>query len=77
MKRSVESQTYETVESPGTFCIPGFDGSHLTLCGFVDVQYTAHEATEHPCNCKACIQMLEAVQKLRFEPGYFAKGSKR
>jgi len=69
----VESQTYETDEEPGKYCIPGVHNSQITLCGFVDVGYTAHEAEDHPCNCEDCIAALKAIRRLRFSRGYFAK----
>ena len=68
----VESQTYETAERPGVYCIPGVHNSQITLCGFVDVQYTEHEASDHPCNCEDCIDALQRIKRLRFCRGYFS-----
>jgi pyrrolidone-carboxylate peptidase len=75
MVGKIESQTYETSERPGRYCIPGVHNSQLTLCGFVDVPYTAHEATDHPCNCVDCMDALTAIRRLRFARNYFANNS--
>ncbi len=72
MKRIV-GVTIETEEAPGTYCIPGSgDGSHMTLCGFVDVLHTTHDASDHPCNCESCIEHLRVVKAMKFKRGYFA-----
>lgn len=75
MVGKVESQTYETKEQPGVYCIPGVHNSQVTLCGFVDVPYTTHEAADHPCNCVNCIDALRKIQRMRFTQGYFANES--
>ena len=65
--------TIETEDAPGRFCIPGSgDGSHLTLCGFVDVLHKVHDAGEHPCNCQSCMEHLRIVKAMRIKRGYFA-----
>ncbi len=50
----METQTYQVLENPGIYCIPGVHNTQLTLCGFVDTVYTTHDAKDHLCILFCC-----------------------
>ncbi|MDR9836860.1 MULTISPECIES: hypothetical protein [Herbaspirillum] len=66
--------TVEVQDEPGVYHIPGVHNLQNTLCGFVDVSWSAdRDAEEFPCNCEKCIDALAKIKALRFPKYYFAK----
>lgn len=72
----MEKETIEVINEAGQkgiYHIPVSYNMQQTMCGFVDVKHKLHDYTEHPCNCKACIDVLKTVQKMNFPKKYFKK----
>jgi hypothetical protein len=62
-----------TGEERGVYHIPGVHNMQQTLCGYVDCSGVEdHDAEDHPCNCRGCIDALRDIKAMRFPKHYFA-----
>lgn len=61
-----------TSEERGVYHIPGVHNMQQTLCGYVDCfGVERHDAKDHPCNCRGCIDALNDIKAMRFPKHYF------
>lgn len=58
-------------QSEEIYHIPGIHNMQQTLCGWVDVPYEQHHYSEHPVNCRQCIDAYKEIKALKFPKCYF------
>ena len=55
---------YERCE--GEYHLPSDLLTHVTLCGWVDVNHEERDIKAHPINCEQCLDQFDFVKSLKF-----------